>query len=315
MTTIKNNYLEDLLEPCGSEDTDNLSKPVAFTWRDYTLMLLKIDASIEHGLMVQYLYAAYSLGGSQVPEDKRPMVRNWQQTILSIAKEEMGHLLTVQNIITLLGGAVSFEREDYPWDSDFYPFPFELQPLTLDSLARYVYTEAPLDWEPSDEKTEINDRLHNSKAPPKEENSGINGVKGVKKIAALFRTILAIMGDPERLPDDEFDPSRFTYQAKWARWGRNQGAATGVDHIEIHPDAEGPEPTCPIDADLIIIPVATRDEAIEALRKVAEQGEDPPSGGGDEQSHFLRFKQIYQQYKKHFPEDGGILVFQYGRDI
>ena len=30
-------------------------------------MLLQIGAEIEHALMVEYLYAAYSLGGSQVP--------------------------------------------------------------------------------------------------------------------------------------------------------------------------------------------------------------------------------------------------------
>ena len=45
--------------------------PPEFTWRDYTIFLLTIAAQIEHSLMVQYLYAAYSLGGSQAPEDQR----------------------------------------------------------------------------------------------------------------------------------------------------------------------------------------------------------------------------------------------------
>lgn len=35
-----------------------------FDPQDYVSFLLYIDAEIEHGLMVQYLYAAYSLGGS-----------------------------------------------------------------------------------------------------------------------------------------------------------------------------------------------------------------------------------------------------------
>jgi hypothetical protein len=61
-------------------------------------MLLHFAASIEHSLMVEYLYAAYSLGGEQVPARHRDMVRLWRRMILSIAKEEMGHLLTVQNI-------------------------------------------------------------------------------------------------------------------------------------------------------------------------------------------------------------------------
>jgi hypothetical protein len=37
--------------------------PPEFTWRDYAVFLLTIAAQIEHSLMVQYLYASYSLGG------------------------------------------------------------------------------------------------------------------------------------------------------------------------------------------------------------------------------------------------------------
>ncbi|MEA2231907.1 MAG: hypothetical protein QOD83_1723 [Solirubrobacteraceae bacterium] len=37
--------------------------PPEFNWRDYTAMLLHVAAEIEHSLMVQYLFAAYSLGG------------------------------------------------------------------------------------------------------------------------------------------------------------------------------------------------------------------------------------------------------------
>ena len=42
--------------------------PPEFSPRDYVIYLLQIDAEIEHSLMVQYLYSAYSLGGPQVPE-------------------------------------------------------------------------------------------------------------------------------------------------------------------------------------------------------------------------------------------------------
>lgn len=68
-----------------NQDQD-LSKPIkpdGITWRDYLLMLLQIDVGIEHALMVQYLYAAYSLGGEHVPRDKWDMVWRWQQTCVS----------------------------------------------------------------------------------------------------------------------------------------------------------------------------------------------------------------------------------------
>ncbi|MEO8429304.1 MAG: ferritin-like domain-containing protein, partial [Verrucomicrobiota bacterium] len=120
-------------------------KPPEMAWRDYLVLLLHIGAELEHCLMVEYLYAAYSLGGEQVPKDARSqgIVRRWRDQILSVAREEMGHLLTVQNVLCLLGGPVTFDREDFPWDTVFYPFPFRLEPLTLNSLACYVYAEMP----------------------------------------------------------------------------------------------------------------------------------------------------------------------------
>src|SRR6266487_3152506 len=93
--------------------------PPELSARDYILLLLHVGAEIEHSLMVQYLYSAYSLGGPQVPAAEREKVRGWQEAILGIAKEEMGHLLTVQNVLRLLGGALNLDREDFPWDSEF----------------------------------------------------------------------------------------------------------------------------------------------------------------------------------------------------
>ena len=97
-------------------------KPAEMSWRDYLVLLLHIGAELEHCLMVEYLYAAYSLGGDQVPKDARSqqMIRRWRDLILSVAREEMGHLLSVQNLLCLLGGPVTFDRQDFPWDTVFY---------------------------------------------------------------------------------------------------------------------------------------------------------------------------------------------------
>ena len=59
--------------------------------------------------MVQYLYAAYSLGGPQVPEKYQAMIRGWQEVIFGIAKEEMGHLLSVQNVLKLYRRSAEFQ--------------------------------------------------------------------------------------------------------------------------------------------------------------------------------------------------------------
>src|SRR5712671_3635927 len=59
--------------------------PPEFSWLDYTTLLLHVAAEIEHSLMVQYLFAAYSMGGPQVPAALRAKVREWQETVLGIA--------------------------------------------------------------------------------------------------------------------------------------------------------------------------------------------------------------------------------------
>src|SRR5262245_10733286 len=103
--------------------------------RQNLVMLLQAAAEIEHSLLVQYLYAAYSL---------KTQARSMRDDILDIATEEMGHLLTVQNVLRLLGGPLHFERQRFPYRSQLYPFPFKLQRLTKKSLAKYVYAEMPL---------------------------------------------------------------------------------------------------------------------------------------------------------------------------
>ena len=65
-----------------------------------------------------------------------------------------------------LGGPLNLERDDYPWNVPFYPFPFTLEPLTPDSLAKYVYAECRT---PS-----FNPRLTLFEQP------GINGVEVIR---------------------------------------------------------------------------------------------------------------------------------------
>jgi hypothetical protein len=81
-----------------------VEKPDELTWWDWTVFLLHTAAEIEHALMVQYLYAAYSLAdgsfqGTAVPANAAQLTSGWRQAILGIAREEMAHLLSIQNRI------------------------------------------------------------------------------------------------------------------------------------------------------------------------------------------------------------------------
>src|SRR5262249_25939776 len=63
-------------------------------------ILLQAAAEVEHALLVQYLYSMYSLDVTD------PIARGWMFAIRDIAKEEMGHLIAVQNLLLAIGGAV-----------------------------------------------------------------------------------------------------------------------------------------------------------------------------------------------------------------
>ena len=266
------------------------ARPPELGWRDYLVMLLQLGAEIEHALMVEYLYAAYSLGGTQVPAEHRDDVREWRDSILTIAREEMGHLLTVQNLLCLLGGPPSFEREDYPWDSPFYPFPFRLEKLTLDSLSFYVFAEMDPGL-PGAIPGEGEEGRHF------EERDRARIVKAVKDrvpeahhVGEIYKVILDIVRDPKLIPDACFDADTYALQASWDEWG--QGYRPVAD--------EEDEPILTREPNLIVRQMAGRTEAIDGLTAIAGQGEAPHLRGPREQgpSHFDRFVAIYQAFEQ-----------------
>ena len=178
--------------------------PAEFSWHDYAVFLLSVAAEIEHSLMVQYLYAAYSLGGPQVPVEHRKAALEWQRIILGIAKEEMGHLVTVQNVIKLIGGALHLDREDYPWISGFYPYAFTLEPLSQKSLAKYVVAESPETW-PED--------VSSAERQTIEDLAREDAEQDVARVGALYQRIREILSDRDKIPDAMFHPETYPFQA------------------------------------------------------------------------------------------------------
>jgi|CZKL01.1.fsa_nt_gi hypothetical protein len=275
--------------------TKKLVKRHDMTWHDHLIMLLHLGSAIEHALMVQYLYAAYSLGGEQVPVDYRPMVQEWQETILSVAREEMGHLLTVQNLLTLLGAGVNLDRENFPWDIAYYPFPFILEPFTRGSLACYVYAEMPI-AEQFPERDEI-EKLARDHA----KEIGHRKDTVLHPVGEIYSEIIDLIGDESRIPDVAFNEQSISVQASWDDWGRRYGPAP------IPLDAQGnldnasakPKTTSRVRANLLIDQVATRTQALATLTALSIQGEGPDSNADDgELSHFQRFIKIFRDYEK-----------------
>lgn len=288
--------------------------PAGLTWHGYLVQLLHIASSIEHALMVQYLFAAYSLNDSVENNEFRKKVVLWRNLILSIAKEEMGHLLTVQNVLCLLGGPVELVRENFPWDSEFYPFEFRLERLTVGCLACYLYAEMSncvldlrRELKPLAQRAEKAAQQH-----LKERSEGIRKPlpdlqrPGVHQIDLLYQRIIEILADRHKIPDSVLDYGSVRFQASMDEWGRGYGTAItkeagyaptkvadgGHALANFRKRREDIEDTA-THANTIIRTAATRQQAIDALMSIVEQGDasDSRSAG----SHFERLGLIMNQ--------------------
>ena len=103
--------------------------------------LLREASEVEHALMVQYLYAAFSLKPAY--ESLMGYGDANARDLLGVAIQEMQHLAKVNQLLVVIGAAPCLLRQDFPNEPDIYPFELNLEPLSRQSVAKYVYTEAP----------------------------------------------------------------------------------------------------------------------------------------------------------------------------
>ena len=218
-----------LAAPGDLEDQPHKKRP-DMSWRDHLVMLLTFGATAEHCLMVQYLYAAYSLKvETNDPPDRRQKIENWRYNILAVAREEMGHLLTVQNLLLLLGAPAALGRDSSVWAQNYYPYPFSLDPLTLDTLACFVYAEMPevhrpfrdsMDPDLSESLEDVVRRVR--ERFDKEAFRRPDGTMplDVHRVGQLYQEITTVLRDHDKIPDEAFDEASYEFQASWDEWGR-----------------------------------------------------------------------------------------------
>ena len=222
---------------------------------DEAILLLHTAAEVEHSLLVEYLYAAYSL-----PESG--LEGQWRDTLIGIAREEMAHLIGVQNVLLALAGPLNFEREDYPFRT-FYPFPFQLVPFSLKSAARYVLAEMP---DPSVIPAGLGFDLAQVQTDAELEPDALS----INRVGLLYAKLVEIVG--------ALDPSVFHVDSEALQADPREWVASAFNFV------------------LDLVP--TRDRARDLLFKIGEQGEGPTEPAQGLPSHFRRFFTIYQQLKQ-----------------
>jgi hypothetical protein len=260
--------------------------------REQAVFLLHAAAEIEHALMVQYLYAAYSVrippepiptgvtikvdhGPDKVDDEPERLEQRhlilWRDILIEIAREEMSHLVTVQNLLRLLGGPLNFEREDSAFHSSLYPFRFKLERLSLGSLAKYVTAERPIVFtgHPDEplirridcEAFQANDRVR------------------VIQVGGIFKDLREVFTD--KLEPEDFRTDTDEYQAHFDDWGYQPWQSNLHGEPLIVRTLRGPD---------------LRASAVEAIDAIAEQGEGFDVSTAGPESHFERFLSLYKEF-------------------
>ncbi len=260
--------------------------------RERVMFFLAAAAEIEHALMVQYLYAAYSVNPQAefLSSDEKKVVTEIQNELLQIAREEMGHLMTVQNLLRVIGAPLTLSRGDGPFNSTLLPFRFRLEKLSLGSLAKYVTAERPIklpDDFPNDDRWTAR-KIYWQAAYA---NDGIP----VKQVGGLFSDILWMI--KHKLKPSDFRSDSQEFQGAEQDWGFD------ATHEKLTPKTSGER--------LIVerFPGSDHGEILDqvyaAVHAISEQGEGWDASDDEEESHFERFFNLHQQFEPIVKAHGG----------
>jgi len=122
--------------------------PLVIEHREALYYMLCEAAELEHGIMCQYLYAAFSLKQSEdegLSAGEAEAVQRWRKHISHIATQEMLHLSLVQNLLSAIGGAPHLSRPNFPHPAAHYPAGVHLAllPFGEPALQHFMFLERP----------------------------------------------------------------------------------------------------------------------------------------------------------------------------
>jgi hypothetical protein len=241
--------------------------------------LLQAAAEIEHGLTLQYLYATYSL-----------KVLSIAGTLRTIAIEEMGHLVTVQNLLAACSAEPYLGHGSWQAQTPFRPFPFRLEPASVGSLAKYAVAEMPdPDNVPSDIKADVPTLIAQADAAAGSEVETNRVGLLYAKIYWLLRQTDNPFFDPSKEPWSNFPVAAMAAQPELAGRHVRDEFVTDASSVNALPEQWRGNYTS-----VIVEPISGRDAALRAIAKISAQGE----GFGDTpQGHFERFVGLWRDAK------------------
>ncbi|MEU2872695.1 ferritin-like domain-containing protein [Streptomyces olivoreticuli] len=256
-----------------------LSTEPAITTRGELWAVLKQAAALELAVMLQYLYAAFSVpthgaglayvrsgrwtaqqlelacgGGGTTLDD------GMRGSLLTVAREEMIHFLLVNNIIMAMGEPFHVPLIDFATVGGELPVPldFALEPLSVGSVQRYIAIEQPAALVP-----EIRRDL----------GPGAPGRAGGFTWTSVSELYAGVREGLRRVPD------LFLVE---------KGRGGGEHHLFLRESLNTAHPDYQLEVDDL-------SSALFAVDLITEQGEGgagPVGGGPSEMSHFRTFLRI-----------------------
>lgn len=242
--------------------------PIVIENRKTLSYLLCEAAELEHGLLCEYLYAAFSLKQEPdegLPADRLDDVERWRSVLLAIAAEEMLHWALVNNLLTAIGSAPFVSRPHMPHQAKGYPRGVQLALLRFgeQALRHIVFLERPEGMSLVDAEgfEPAGDPL-----PPLTERDLVPRGQEFETVGHLYRSIEAGL---HRLAD---------------KYGEEQ-LFIGPPRAQASPASFGwPD----------LVPLRDLKSAGDAIERIVEQGEG--ARGNWTSAHYGRFVTVLEEY-------------------
>lgn len=122
--------------------------PIIIEDREELIYMLSEAASLEHMIMCQYLFAAFSMKrdvSEGVSEAQLAAIKRWERQISLVATQEMLHLTLVNNLLSSIGAIPFLGRPNFPQRARYYPAGVQLAllPFGKDALQHFLFLERP----------------------------------------------------------------------------------------------------------------------------------------------------------------------------
>lgn len=287
---------------------------------------------IEQQLMIQYLFAAFTLKkhpDASCSPAQLEAVRRWGSQVLMVARQEMEHLALANGILTAIAEDPFFARENIPIQSRYYlgkelsasrspkekvrpcDIPFLFERFNLDTVGRFVCAESPGYATLKKEGMRIPEWCFGTKNHKCRSTSLADWTGGAESLLRvvgegapprLARTHLQerlFAGDPSNANalSQPFHPGSIQelYDAINKAIHRIPNLFTGNPNQQVF---------VPVEYQINIVPITNVASADLAIRLIVEEGEgiDAPPGY---QSHFTRFFDVRDQYVRLLSEHKG----------